>query len=891
MSSYLSQPKQFTPYTPEYDSGLYSGMLQQHEQKYQEGIQRVEANREAIASLPILNDADRQYTNQKLAGITTELNQQMGADWSDQGIQRLTNKHITAIASDPVVQNAVSQTAYATKEYRKAKQGYNDTDGADVANQYNFNKSYSSYLSNPNVGAKFDGQYHPYVDDSKLVRENIGKMHPDWEEVQTPATDKWQTDPVTGKKTFVPAYRQWSLTTKTYEGIPQAKVKATLDLIVNNHPELTTQLNLNAQYQMKDLSNEHIVRQQLENSRKNIEINNNVKQHLLEQKLGVANLTPEQLRGNTPEQVTSFLQGKIDGIDKENESYNNYLNDGYKTDYMALQSPAFREQYNNTVYKNSWMNEKILEYSWDKKSTKFEGDPFSKTMQFEAGKRADQAHMDEQYWKKVDDDFRKAKYANDNEQWMLDYKAKYGTTPGGIPPVTLSTDANLKENLLPKFDEKLITDKGAITNNAIKFLYNSMDADRDKYFNVTYDDQHNQIITPKPADATGFNPTKELFGVDNLKDWEGKGHGGVIDAYLQTIGVGQKDQDGQKLKLTNAQKVSLASLNDNIDLYQNARNYRKSLDDQFSKSGHDIIGESLKHIDATIDNINRVYHTNIGKQDIHEFMDKVGSDPELLTLLKQASNPDDNQWRPAVHQGETKYGQEQFDKMFKIYSVEGIHNIVDPSEKILAERNKFYGDRLYNSGVVPVEMSTPILTGNVEANKNLKNRIQAKIKNLPPGVVSDQSLVDKVLTGTEPGENIAYYRDSKEQLHLQFITKGDKAPADILITNPEDIADIVPSRTRPVDDPLVQLIRYSDAKTTVPKGENRSWTNARIIGIDKNGVTHKAHIFHNDDGYHYIPYVGTDIINAKEGTDSPLGENLDNVGQLIKAKRLEYKSK
>ena len=143
---------------------MYGKLLEQKKEAYDKGVQKIDNTITQVASLPVYREDDKKHLRDLVEGITTELNQQHGADWSDQHLNNLTTRHISAIANDPRVQSNVASTMQAKSYMQKMKDDYETNGNKAVYNQKDGEAEIQSWLQNPDGMAKFNQDYFGYHD-------------------------------------------------------------------------------------------------------------------------------------------------------------------------------------------------------------------------------------------------------------------------------------------------------------------------------------------------------------------------------------------------------------------------------------------------------------------------------------------------------------------------------------------------------------------------------------------------------------------------------------------------------------------------------------------------------------------------------------------------------
>ena len=172
MASYTDKIPTFNPYVAQQpvDAMLKVGMYKQ--QKYEEGVQKIQSNIDNVAGLDIANPVQQQYLQSKLNALGNNLKWVAGGDFSDFQLVNSVNGMTKQIVKDEDVINAVSSTAKLRAGYKKreelSKKGLTDKNNDDY-----YDKFASEYVNNKNVKAKFSADYVPYTNITKKLQEAL----------------------------------------------------------------------------------------------------------------------------------------------------------------------------------------------------------------------------------------------------------------------------------------------------------------------------------------------------------------------------------------------------------------------------------------------------------------------------------------------------------------------------------------------------------------------------------------------------------------------------------------------------------------------------------------------------------------------------------------------
>ena len=162
----------FKPYVEQrpVEAMLKVGMYKQ--QKYDEGVQKIQESIDNIAGLDVVRDVDKQYLQSKLNQLGSELSMVAGGDFSNFQLVNSVNGMTNQIVKDPNVVNSVASSA----RYRKAleeKQKIVQEGKGSASNDWMFNNEANTWLNNTDINAQYDGMYRPYKDYNNSARDII----------------------------------------------------------------------------------------------------------------------------------------------------------------------------------------------------------------------------------------------------------------------------------------------------------------------------------------------------------------------------------------------------------------------------------------------------------------------------------------------------------------------------------------------------------------------------------------------------------------------------------------------------------------------------------------------------------------------------------------------
>lgn len=172
MASYTDKIPTFNPYVQQQpiDAMLKVGMYKQ--QKYEEGVKKIQTNIDNVAGLDIANPVQQKYLQSKLDALGNNLTFLAAGDFSDFSLVNSVNGMTKQITKDEDVINAVSSTAKLRAGYKKraelAKKGLTDKNNDDYYDMYA-----SDYVNSQDLKASFNAEYIPYTNIVKKLQEAL----------------------------------------------------------------------------------------------------------------------------------------------------------------------------------------------------------------------------------------------------------------------------------------------------------------------------------------------------------------------------------------------------------------------------------------------------------------------------------------------------------------------------------------------------------------------------------------------------------------------------------------------------------------------------------------------------------------------------------------------
>ena len=175
MASFTDQIMQFRPYVQQLPTEAMAQVGMYKQQKYEEGVQKIQSYIDNIAGLDVVKPLHKQYLQSKLNELGSRLKSVAAGDFSNFQLVNSVGGMATQIVKDPTVQSAVR----STQMFRK---GQSDMETARKAgksapeNEWFFNTEFNNWMNDGNVSTQFNGQYNQYVDVDKKLRDLAEKI-------------------------------------------------------------------------------------------------------------------------------------------------------------------------------------------------------------------------------------------------------------------------------------------------------------------------------------------------------------------------------------------------------------------------------------------------------------------------------------------------------------------------------------------------------------------------------------------------------------------------------------------------------------------------------------------------------------------------------------------
>ncbi len=177
MASFTDAISTFNPYIQELPIEAMAQVGMYKQQKYDEGVQKIQSYIDNIAGMDIIKDPQKKYLQSKLNELGSNLKKFAAADFSDNQLVNSVGGMASQLARDPIIQRGV----YSTARIRKGMQQIEADKKSGAYNPNNeivFNDEVNSYLNDGKLDSSFNGEYSTFFDYNKFVKEQFDAIKP-----------------------------------------------------------------------------------------------------------------------------------------------------------------------------------------------------------------------------------------------------------------------------------------------------------------------------------------------------------------------------------------------------------------------------------------------------------------------------------------------------------------------------------------------------------------------------------------------------------------------------------------------------------------------------------------------------------------------------------------
>jgi hypothetical protein len=404
MASFTDAIPQFNPYIQQLPVEAMVAVGMEKQQRYDQGLQRIQSQIDQVAGLDIVRDVDRQYLQSKLNELGSKLKTVAAADFSNYQLVNSVAGMASSVAKDSNVLSSVQATAQYRKEQKFMEESRQKGESA-IQNEYDFTRQSSNWLNDPNLGASFSGRYRKYIDVDKKWLDVMKTLHSDLLEEDIPYT--YNEDGSINVGETAAAMERVSKESVSAEKIQNA-LRASLS------PDELEQLNINGRYEFRNVTSpEQLAVYATTRTASAISENNKI----IEDLKGAL-----KMYESDPEKYVSVEQG-IKSLEEVNKRLTSQMNQEIE---FVKRNP---EEAKGVIYKNGAIEQFASAHAWEKQKYNLLTNPIA-----------------ENEWKAKNYSLSEAKFALDKDQFSwrqqmdkLDYdlklqeaNAKMFGVPGGF---------------------------------------------------------------------------------------------------------------------------------------------------------------------------------------------------------------------------------------------------------------------------------------------------------------------------------------------------------------------------------------------------------------------------------------------------------------------------
>jgi hypothetical protein len=446
MASYTDSIPTFNPYvqTIPVDEMIKVGMYKQ--QKYDEGIQKIQTNIDNIAGLDVIRDVDKAYLQSKLNQLGNNLATVAGGDFSNFQLVNSVNGMTNQIAKDPNVLNAIA----SAKTYRKGLEDMaaaNKDGKGSASHDWLFKTDANEWLNNQDIKKTFNGGYKQYSNYQKNAQEVIKALVKN----ETGKDVAFEYDK-NGKMIVLDAMTRTEISGITPERIQSA-------LMVGLSPNDWQSMQIDGRYNYSNASPEQFV----SDVNKSYETDYNKYKAKRDEIAGAIDTA-------TTIEVKQRLQKDLDAYDKELSRISTEYGNVTKTFAQGdVESAKAR------LHSTKWINNFSQTFASQSVKQTYESSPFIQVKQFNETKALDykkfmlgfeqdeRFHKDDMYYKEREDKRAEAKEKREAAADLGYGGVHFSVDQNELPEVTLSRiagDIKIDETRLNNSDADIMAEFG-----------------------------------------------------------------------------------------------------------------------------------------------------------------------------------------------------------------------------------------------------------------------------------------------------------------------------------------------------------------------------------------------------------------------------------------------
>lgn len=310
MASFTDAIPQFNPYIQQLPVEAMVSVGMEKQRRYDEGIQRIQSQIDQVAGLDIARPQDKEYLQSKLNQLGSKLRTVAAGDFSNYQLVNSTAGMAASVAKDENVINSVQSTAQRKNLMQRMQKDVQDGK-YNPANEYIFNLTDSEWFNNPNVGAKYTGDYSTPVDVWGKIKDIAKEVGVDEKTIQ----QLYETDSL-GRIQYNPdGSPKWNniMVEKTFKGKDASKILKAFENALT--PADYKQLSIEGRYNYRGATPEMLIQEISRGTDQQITMNKGKIEML---RLALAD---ENKKGTSDPEVIQSIKDQIEFFENQNSSF------------------------------------------------------------------------------------------------------------------------------------------------------------------------------------------------------------------------------------------------------------------------------------------------------------------------------------------------------------------------------------------------------------------------------------------------------------------------------------------------------------------------------------------------------------------------------------------
>lgn len=334
MANFLeTAPVALAPYVPSVDVNAVGQAYRYKQSMYDTNLSKIHSAVDNIDGLEVMGEPRKQYLQQKVKDLTTNLNSVGGADFSNNSVVNQALGMASKIYKDPIIQNAVmsARNIKSLMSSQKEKKNKHPEQYTPAAEYYD-NIFVEQYLSNPDLDATYNGKTtaSTYFDAQKPLMDMLKSRLPDIQVTVGPNGTPHYTR-VGGKVRVEVSPGVYTYKETTTEEINPQEIENIVNGFYQTNPQYQESAKMDALFNYKAYDHGHLADRIIKFGQQQEDYFDNKKQELIRQAKfyqSSANIAKQQ----EIESQLASTEKVLNQIVKRNSEYTEMLTNGTPLD-------------------------------------------------------------------------------------------------------------------------------------------------------------------------------------------------------------------------------------------------------------------------------------------------------------------------------------------------------------------------------------------------------------------------------------------------------------------------------------------------------------------------------------------------------------------------------